>query len=286
MGLSDVPLGAFRQNTLILLWAANNDMGEGNIADGLTKYRAVTSIGRHLQTQPSDYALLAGIASEAVGLQHLAEILANGPATNRHLDTLGADSGDLENRWESVSQDVSYVRGVLARALKDRRRLDIRLYMAYRRIRYKDEEWIGKSRVRELYHRVLCERRGHHILIALRRFRNETGHWPQRLEQIASSVVPLALIDPQNGHPYVYQRKEDSFRLYSRGPDGQDANGQRQFRGQDDWPIWPSHRVLARQKARKSRRKTKAEHNADGASPMAAGPEAPTPDLCATPGER
>jgi len=239
MGLLDVPLSALRQNASLLLRVANNDMGEGNIAAGLAKYQALTSIGRHFQTQPSEYVLLTGIVWEAVGLHHLAEFIATGPATDRHLDALATEAGDLEDRWESVSQNVSHVRDVLARTLKDRRRLDIRIYTAYRRIRYKEEAWTGRARAGDLYRRVLCERRGHHILIALRRFKNETGDWPNRLEETASTLAPLALIDPQNGDAYVYRRTEDGFRLYSKGPNGKNENGRRWARGPDDWPIWP-----------------------------------------------
>lgn len=249
MGLFDMPLGTLAQYALLLRRAANNDMGEGRIAAGLTKYQALTSVGRHLQMQPSVYALLAGIVHEGTGLQHLAEFIATGPASDRHLNILAADGNNLENRWEALSEDVIHVRDILARTLKDRRRLDIRMYAAYRRIHYEDEGWTGESRTHDLYRRVLCQRRAHHILIALRRFKNLTGYWPQELNVIALDLPPLALVDPQNDRAFVYERTGDGFRLYSTGPDGRDENGQRQFRGEDDWPIWPSYITLARQGA-------------------------------------
>ena len=180
-----------------------------------------------------------GIVCEAMGLQHLAEFIVTGPATDRDLDALAGACLDLENRWESLSQDISHVRNVFSRTLKDRRRIDIRIYMSYRRMRYKDTEWPLKDRTSELYHRVLCERRAHHILIELRRFKNETGHWPDQLDEVASALAPLALIDPQNGGPYVYQRTEDSFRLYSTGRNAKDEDGEHRSKGPDDWSIWP-----------------------------------------------
>lgn len=259
MGLFDVPLSAFRQNALLLRRAANNDMGEGNVTAGLMKYQALISMGHHCQMQPSPTVFLSGIACEVCGLHHLAEFIVADPATDQELDALVAEGGDLENRWESLCRDISHVRNVYSRTLEDRRPFRFRAYQWYWRIRYQDEDWTGQDRASELYHRVLCERRGHHILIELRRFKNRTGHWPDRLKQIASSLAPLALIDPQNGGAYVYQRTEDGFRLYSSGPNGQDENGQRQARGPDDWPIWPSYPVLARQKAIENRRKAQAE---------------------------
>ena len=44
-------------------------------------------------------------------------------------------------------------------------------------------------------------------------------------------MAPLALIDPQNGVAYVYQRTADGFRLYSTGPNGQDEGGQHAWKG-------------------------------------------------------
>ncbi|UCD52720.1 MAG: hypothetical protein JSW27_08790 [Phycisphaerales bacterium] len=252
MGLFDVPLGTLGQCVALLRRAANNDMGEGNVAAGLKKYQAVTSIGRHLSKQPAKMPLIIGIPIEGVGLQHLAQFIATGPATERHLDALAIDGSNLENQWDTLSEDVSRVRNILARAVKDHRRLDLRIYEAYRRIRYHEDGWVGKSRTRDLYQRVLCQRRAHHILIELRRFKNRAGHWPDQIDEIASSVVPLALIDPQNGGAYVYRRTEDGFRLYSTGPNGRDENGQRQAGGPDDWPLWPTYSVLAGQRPKKS----------------------------------
>lgn len=238
MGLFDVPLGAFRQHAHLLRRDANNDMAEGRIAAGLAKYRAIVSMGRHLETQPAAAHLSSGIACEAIGLHHLIEFVVTGPATEQDLNTLAIDNSDLQDQWKSLSPDISRVRAVFARGLEDRRRPDFRLYQWYRSVRYGEDGWHG-DRTGELYRRVLCERRAINVLIELRRFRNRTGHWPDQLEEIAPSVDPAALIDPQNGGPNVYQRIEEGFRLYSTGPNGKDENGEHTWNGPDDWPIWP-----------------------------------------------
>ncbi|NLZ05439.1 MAG: hypothetical protein GXY19_09730 [Phycisphaerae bacterium] len=238
MGLFDVPLGAIRQYAHLLRRDANNDMAEGRIADGLAKYEAIVSTGRHFQAQPAAYLVLTGIGCEAIGLHHLIEFVVTGPATEQDLDTLIIANNDLADRWKSFRRDISRVRGIFARGLEDRRRPDFRLYQWYRSVRYGEDGWHA-DRVGELYHRVLCEKRAVDILIELRRFKNRTGRWPDQFDEVASCVDPLVLIDPQNGGPYVYQRIEEGFRLYSTGPNGKDENGEHTWNGPDDWPIWP-----------------------------------------------
>lgn len=236
MTLFDMPLGAFRQNVFILRRAANNDMAEGDIAAALTKYQALVAMGHHLKTQPAPLVLTMGIALEALGLHHQIEFVATGPATDQHLDELAADVGDLESHWPSLRQDITHVRNLFSRTLEDRRRFAVRIAMSYYKIRYKDEGWLV-DHSSELYHRLLSEKRALHILIALRRQYNRTGHWPQKLEEIAASLPPLALIDPHNNGPYVYKLTDDGFQLYSTGPNAQDEGGR--HHQDDDWPIWP-----------------------------------------------
>ena len=238
MGLFDVPLGAIRQYAHLLRRDANNDMAEGRTPAGLVKYRAIVSMGRHLETQPAAAHLSTGIACEAIGLHHLIEFVVTGPATEEDLNALAIDNSDLLDQWRLLHRDISRVRSVFARALEDRRRPDFRLYQWYRSVRYGEDGWHA-DRVGELHHRVLCERRAINVLVELRRFKNRTGRWPNGLNEIALSVDPLALVDPQNGGPYVYQRNEEGFRLYSTGPNGNDENGRHAWNGPNDWPIWP-----------------------------------------------
>ncbi len=264
MGLFDVPLGIVRQYSFVLRYAASNDMGEGDTAAALSKDLALASLGEHFQAQPATLALLIGIACEASGLHRLADFVVTGPATDRDLDTLIVKSPDLENRWESIRQRVHDVRNALNRVLKDKRHLSIRAYTFYRKIRYDEDEWTGENRTHELYHRVLCERRAHHILVELRRFKNRTGDWPDRLEEIASQVTPLALIDPHNEGPYIYQREDDGFCLYSMGPSSRDVNGQRLGAGRDIWVIWSSQDTAQKRKDAEDLRKAREEERATG----------------------
>ena len=238
MGLFDVPTGALKQCVWLLRRDANNDIAEGRIGAALAKYQAMISMGRHFEAQPSAAHLSRGIACEGFALRHLIVSIVTGAATESDLDDLAVESTHLVDRWKSVRKAINQVRNAFARGLEDHRLRRFRLYQCYKSLRYDDKGWFEDIH-RRSYRRLLCERRAVNIVIELRRFKNRTGHWPDGLGEIASPLDPLALVDPQNGGSYVYQRTPGTFRLYSTGPNGRDENGRHAWDGPDDWPIWP-----------------------------------------------
>jgi hypothetical protein len=238
MSLFDVPVGVFRQNALLLMRAANNDFGEGDIDGGLAKCQSLLSIGRHFREQPSTHCLSSGIACEAMALHRLAEFVVEGHPTDRHLRDLAVQCQNLNDEWELLRRDISRIRDIFSGLLDDRRPIRFRVSMWYYRVRHNDKGWL-EDRIGQLYHRMLSEQRGLRILIELRRFKDQTGQWPESLDQIASSLPPKALIDPSSDGPYVYRLSEHGFSLYSVGPNHIDEKGQNRSNGPDDWPIWP-----------------------------------------------
>jgi len=85
-------------------------------------------------------------------------------------------------------------------------------------------------------------------MVALRRYKNEHGHWPQTLDIIKPCVAEVVLTDPHSNGAYVYLITEDGFRLYSTGPNGKDENGRYKSNGPDDWAIWPSRSKILQPK--------------------------------------
>jgi hypothetical protein len=96
-----------------------------------------------------------------------------------------------------------------------------------------------------IYKRASAENRGCQILIALRRYKNQNGQWPNNLEEIKPFIQQQdILIDPMNNGSFVYKKTGDSFLLYSKGPNNIDEGGKRdgfdeEKTGADDWLIWP-----------------------------------------------
>ena len=92
------------------------------------------------------------------------------------------------------------------------------------------------------YFRSFAHKRACHVIIALREYKNKHGQWPESLELIRTLVPSQVLTDPINGGSFVYKLTDDGFRLYSKGPNNIDEDGD--FFDGDDWPLWPSRRKL------------------------------------------
>ncbi|MEK7949260.1 hypothetical protein WKV53_02060 [Luteolibacter sp. Y139] len=68
----------------------------------------------------------------------------------------------------------------------------------------------------------------------IERFRLEHGHYPESLDQLPNH----AGIDPLHGTPFRYEKSDQSFHLYSIGPDGVDDGGKEEQGAQIDQKDW------------------------------------------------
>ena len=75
-----------------------------------------------------------------------------------------------------------------------------------------------------MYQRLLSERQGSQIMVGLRLYKNNTGHWPENLDDI-KPFLPSddILIEPQNNGSFNYKRNNDSYSLNT----------------DQGWLIWP-----------------------------------------------
>ena len=64
--------------------------------------------------------------------------------------------------------------------------------------------------------------------LALERFRLPTGARPERMEELVPRYLPQVPLDPFDGQPIRYRRRQAGYLLYSVGPDGQDNDGREQ----------------------------------------------------------
>jgi len=113
-------------------------------------------------------------------------------------------------------------------------------------------------RIHDIYLRTAAEQRGTLLTIALRRYMNENGQWPETLEDIKSLAPEEILIDPINGGSFVYKLTEENFTLYSKGKNNIDNGGERDPEsGDDDWLIWP--RISSSRKSKKENANAKQQ---------------------------
>ncbi len=99
-------------------------------------------------------------------------------------------------------------------------------------------------RIHDQYLRVMADKRGGRIIIALRRYKNQNGFWPVNLNGVKPMAPAEIFVDPTNGGDFVYEITEENFRLYSKGKNNIDEDGKYKRRyGEtsegDDWLIWP-----------------------------------------------
>lgn len=112
-------------------------------------------------------------------------------------------------------------------------------------------------KLHEIHLRTEAERRAGLVMVALRRYKNAQGNWPERLGEIEQWAGAEALVDPVTGGEFVYKTGEEGFSLYSKGTDGIDEGGRhkvtfdpneptkRQVEA-DDIRFWPEEREKQR----------------------------------------
>jgi hypothetical protein len=96
--------------------------------------------------------------------------------------------------------------------------------------------------IHETYLRAITQQRGGRLIIALRRYKNKNGNWPVSLDDVRSFAPGEIFVDPINGGSYIYKLTGGNFTLYSKGKNGIDDGGRRDFwyenTGADDMLIW------------------------------------------------
>lgn len=95
-----------------------------------------------------------------------------------------------------------------------------------------------------LFMRLKSDTAATRIIIALRRYQNKHGSWPENLDDVKSLAPAEIFVDPVNGSSFVYKLTDEGFLLYSKGQNNIDDGGERDEwfeKGPiaDDWLIWP-----------------------------------------------
>jgi hypothetical protein len=236
-------LSAMRRWAFLLVRAANNDIAEGRIDAGIQKCSCLVQMGRHLCQQPVLIDYLVGIAVEALALRSMKTFMLEDDVSEKHLKTIEATIPQTKDNWPEVSSKI-----IEFETLYERKNLSLfyRLKFAWQGMRGEDH----LERIREIYLRQLANCRGSRILIALKRYRNKNGRWPETLDGIKDLVPEQILIDPINGGSFVYKLTEEDFTLYSKGKNNIDEDGiyrstfdPNDFKWpkteEDDMLIWP-----------------------------------------------
>ena len=223
-----------RRVTFILSWAAANDLAEGRIDSACSKYRCQLKLACHLHQQPATYYRLVGIAIEAVALGNIRRAVMRDEITQGQLRSLETILETPSNQYKVDGEIADRV----DRLIEEKEMSELSLVA---RLKY----WLlGRATrssrrqvVQRQYLRIHASHQATRILIALRHHKQETGVWPESLEQIEPNLPEQIFIDPQNNSSFVYKLDNDSFVFYSKGPNGIDEGGSSSGSA-DDGPIW------------------------------------------------
>ena len=238
-----------RQQSGMLILAANNDIAEGQIGDALEKGVALARIGRHFRQQPTMIDLSIGVGMESDALGVIIRLIVEHTLSDQQLDLVENElswcAGDTVVDW-SLVRDVEEL--LDEREMNDYKFIDglkhrVEMFKTPF-LRFENQYDYAMEVVTEFRGRLLCARRATRLIIALRHYKNTEGNWPDSLEDIQTLVQPELLIDPQNNGQFAYQRTAESFRLYSKGENNLDDNGKYKFilgdtTHADDCVIWP-----------------------------------------------
>jgi hypothetical protein len=80
-------------------------------------------------------------------------------------------------------------------------------------------------KVNEATRRSHAEMRCAIVLLALERFRQSRRQWPARLEDLTPAYLDAVPLDPFDGKPIKYARRDDGVTVYTVGRDGEDNGG-------------------------------------------------------------
>jgi len=202
-------LSAIRRWAFLLVRATNNDIAEGRIDAGIQKCSCLVQMGKHLCQQPVLLDYLVGIPVEALALRSMKTFILEDDVSEKNLKTIEEAIPQTKDNWIEISSKI-----IEFDTLYERKN-----YSLFNRVRYwrfwrqfdSTEDLL--DRIREIYLRQIAIRRGNRILIALRRYRNKTGRWPETLEGIKDLVPEEILVDPINGGSFVYRLTEENFTL-------------------------------------------------------------------------
>ena len=206
----------------LLIVSANMNTGEGRIDAAIEKYACTLRMSSHLRQQPVLSYYNNGVAIESQALISIQELIIQTELTDKQLSTIESALLPPKNKWKQDAKIMVKVERIFEQKLLERRSrpriTDWHRYWKYWKTTSKPDDYrLDMTHRSHLY--TLANRRRTYILIALKCFKNKTGHWPQSLDRIKPPLSKETLTDPVNNKLFVYELKVEDFTLSDRGAD-------------------------------------------------------------------
>lgn len=239
-------LSLMRRWAFLLRRASNNDIAEGRNEEAIVKCKCLIQMGEHFRQQSMLFEYILGDAIKALGINQIVLLIMEGNIDESDLQQIELIPLQIQEDWTSVLDRIMPVEKLAEQKYKEQLSLPERLkYEFYYGLNVKNYRY---ERISVVNDKILTSSRGIHILIALKRYKNNHGKWPESLDEIQSQVPSEMLIDPLSKGSFVYELTDDGFMLYSKGHNKIDEGGtNRTKNSSDDWPIWPMFNTIKEQ---------------------------------------
>ena len=228
----------------LLVYAVNNDIGEDRFDEAIEKKRCMLKIAEHIYQQPLWIYYLAGISIDKYFLRCFKKCIMEKSITQQQLQELDGFPVQTKDLWKTKLPQIYQAEKLYEGKIDEKMTFygkakeSINLLDTQFRLTGQFFDTMEKS-IHKLYLRNLADKRACRILIALKRYKDQNGNWPERLGEIKPFIQEQeVLVDPQNNGSFVYKRTENGFTLYSKGPNNKDENGKYDGKA-DDYMIWP-----------------------------------------------
>ena len=211
------PIRQMRGWSYLLVRSANMDVAEGRIDAAIEKYRCVLRMGAHLRQQSTLDSYNGGAVMQYQHVRPVKQLVIEKELTDEQLTVIEAAVLAADESWKTHLKRMVRVQMLLGRRGRPRLK-DWREYWDHRR-RTNEADAKALERAHRSRLRVLAGRCEMCILIALRRFKNKTGHWPRSLDQIEPQLSRETLTDPRSNTPFIYELEGENFKLHSKEAD-------------------------------------------------------------------
>jgi hypothetical protein len=225
MGINAIQ-GSLQRNDIPpqqLAWlAAQLELGEGFLPDR-TAWISGEKAAAHQITEPQFIGSLRNLNVDVPATEGGSALLGSRAFRILYPDrTILADLNRCYAHWEDLSGRPAW-----EMVAEVRRNPDDQL------IRQQVKPWnifaglllpaLGRAQTQ--YARAECSLNAVRLDVALRRFRGQAGIYPDGLDQLTPEFVPIPILDPFSGKPFLYQNLGDDWLLYSVGFKQTDGGG-------------------------------------------------------------
>ncbi|MBN2455291.1 MAG: hypothetical protein JXB29_01945 [Sedimentisphaerales bacterium] len=158
------------------------------------------------------------------------------------------------NQFYDIAQDKAHKTPWQLREEKDDLEMEVEKWSTLMRARYWPIQVFmpALSKISELSYRIKADTEATLTIIAIFRYKQDVGAYPEKLEAlIKAGYLKQLPMDPWSDKPLVYKKTDDGFMLYGVGRNFKDDSGEvargdkgrvKRYADEGDWVFWPVQR--------------------------------------------